>query len=388
MSALDPAERDRLRALPKAHLHLHLEGSLSPESLWQLAERQGRPAVRPPFSGRPPGAPTPRRKPLGDPGGRAVAETRLAATRARSAQGASKLPRLGLASLEECQALYRFSGFDGFIQAIKTASLLLRDPSDYALAVEGLARQLQADGVRYAEVFWSVGILQWRQEAIEPYWEAIEQARQAAEAATGVRIRWLLDAVRQFGPEAWERVVQWAVDLQSSESLIGVGIGGDERQQPTANFARGFNHARDAGLHTTIHAGETRGADSVAEVLHWLRPERIGHGLRAFEDPRVVAMLAEAGTWLDVCPTSNLRTGVWRQGERHPALNYCNSGVNIAISTDDPGIFGCRLEDEYEYLRSEGGFGAEALERVVRGAWKGSFLPAAERCRLAGAESA
>lgn len=330
MSAADSGERARWRALPKAQLHLHLEGSLTPATLWRLAQRQGQSS--------------------------------------------------GLTTSEDCRALYRFSSFDGFIQAIKTASLLLRDPSDYGLAVAELARQLRAEGVVYAEVFWSVGILHWRQVAIEPYWEAIEQARLDAEQATGVRIRWLLDAVRQFGPAPWEQVVRVAITLQSS-AIVGVGIGGDERQQATAAFARGFDEARGAGLHTTIHAGETRGADSVAEALRWLRPERIGHGLRAFEDPRVVEALVEAGTWLDICPTSNLKTGVWERGERHPALNYYDSGVKIAVSTDDPGIFDCRLEDEYAYLRNEGGFGPEALEQVILAAWEGSFLPPLERSR-------
>lgn len=327
------AEREQLRRLPKAELHLHLEGSLRPETLWMLSQRH-------------------------------------------------RVPH-GLQNLGDCRRLYQFSDFGGFIRAIKTASQHLVGPADYAAAVGDLARQLQAQGVVYAEVFLSIGILLWRQVEVEPYWEAIEAARVAAEAETGVRIRWIFDAVRQFGVEPFDHVLDWAIKLQSSGSVLGIGIGGDEAGGPAAWFAPGYARARDAGLHTTAHAGETCGPQSVWDAVTLLQAERIGHGLRAFEDSKLVELLARRQICLDVCPTSNLRTGAWIPGEVHPAHQYYTRRVKLSVSTDDPGIFGSELLDEYAYLRDQGGFSAAEIRAVAEGSFACSFLPEADRRAMA-----
>ncbi|TAN22999.1 MAG: adenosine deaminase [Acidobacteria bacterium] len=314
---MTPAEREQLRRIPKAELHLHLEGSLSPQTLWALAQRQGRPH--------------------------------------------------GLCDLAACQRLYQFHDFSGFITAIKTASLLLDSPADYATAVLALADYLHAQGAVYAEVFFSVGILLWRGVPVEPYWEAIEQARVEAEAASSVRIRWVLDAVRQFGAEPFEQVVNWAIRLQPSGAVAGIGIGGDETQRSAAEFAAGYGRARAHGLRTTIHAGETCGAASIWDALRHLHPDRIGHGLHAFEDERLLDELAQRQVVLDICPTSNFKTGAWPEGTLHPAHLYYRRGIRVAISSDDPGIFGCTLLDEYAFLAGHGGFTFSELGELAAG---------------------
>ncbi|HVB40069.1 MAG TPA: adenosine deaminase [Terriglobales bacterium] len=320
-----------LRSLPKAELHLHLEGSLTPEALWQLAQRQQFP--------------------------------------------------FGLNTFDKCNNIYAFAGFPGFIQAIKTASQLLQTPADYAFAVSELARQLQRQGVVYAEVFVSLGILLWRQVQIEPYWEAIETATRAAEAETGVRMRWLCDAVRQFGPEPFERVVGWAIKLQSS-FMVGIGIGGDEAQVPTSAFAPGFARARAAGLHTTMHAGETVGPASVREAIELLHAERIGHAFTAAGDRGVMELMAAAGTKIDSCQISNAKTGVWVAGSHHPVRAFFEAGLPVSVSSDDPGIFGCSLLDEYALLHEANGFSSAEVLQMADNAWECSFLSAAERSAL------
>lgn len=308
-------EREELRRLPKAELHLHLEGSLWPGTVWELAQRHGRP--------------------------------------------------FGLDSLAACQRLYEFRDFGGFMQAIKTASLLLETPGDYATAVMRLAGYLPSQGVTYSEVFVSIGILLWRGVEIEPYWEAIEGARVQAEAATGVQLRWVFDAVRQFGPEPFARVVDAAVERQAGGAVVGIGIGGDEKQCRAEQFASGYARARAHGLRTTIHAGEICGPESIWEAIRHLAPDRIGHGLRACEDERLIAELVERQIVLDICPTSNYKTGAWPAGKPHPAREYYERGVRIAISSDDPGIFGCTLLDEYQWLAAHGGFGVEQLRELA-----------------------
>ncbi|HEY7838330.1 MAG TPA: adenosine deaminase [Terriglobales bacterium] len=322
---------EQLRALPKAELHLHLEGSLAPEALWRLAQQQGFP--------------------------------------------------LGLDIFDKCKNLYAFEGFGGFIQAIKTASQLLQTPADYAFAVSELARQLQRQGVAYAEVFVSLGILLWRKVEIAPYWEAIEAATRTAEAATGVRMRWLGDAVRQFGAEPFERVVDWAIKLQSS-FLLGVGIGGDETLVPTDAFVPGFARARAAGLHTTMHAGETMGPASVREAIELLHAERIGHALTAAGDRAVMELIAATGTKIDSCQISNAKTGVWAAGTRHPVRAFFEAGLQVSVSSDDPGIFGCSLLDEYALLHEVNGFTPAEVLQMAGNAWECSFLSAAERSVL------
>ncbi|HWG37307.1 MAG TPA: adenosine deaminase [Terriglobales bacterium] len=317
------AERQQLRQIPKAELHLHLEGSLAPATLWQLSRRQGHPH--------------------------------------------------GLDSLSACRRLYEFSNFAGFIHAIKTASQLLRDPADYAAAVTALAHSLQVQGIVYAEVFLSVGILLWRQVAVEPYWEAIESARRAAESETGVRIGWLFDAVRQFGAEPFERVLDWALQLAPGGSVLGIGIGGDESQHSASEFAEGYARARAGGLRTTIHAGETCGPESVWDALRHLSPDRIGHGLRAIEDPRLLEELARRGVPLDICPTSNYKTGALFAGQPHPAHDFLRRGVRLSISSDDPGIFGTSLLDEYAWLGEHGGFSSGELRALAQASLGAGF---------------
>ena len=330
-------ERAALRAMPKAELHLHLEGSLPPEALWSLARRHGSP--------------------------------------------------FGLTSLDACRALYRFRDFAGFIQAIKIAGQLLRDPADYAAAVAALAAYLRSQGVVYSEVFFSVGILLWRGVPVEPYWEAIEAARLAAERESGVRIRWLLDAVRQFGPEPLERTVDFALRWRAAGgAALGIGIGGDESRRSAAEFAPAYARARAGGLHTTIHAGETCGSESIRDALRHLAPERIGHGLRAFEDDALVAELAARGVALDVCPTSNLKTGAWPSpaapNAPYPALGYLDRGLRLSVSSDDPGIFATTLLDEFAWLRAHAGFSAQAIAELARNSFACGFLSDADRAAL------
>jgi adenosine deaminase/aminodeoxyfutalosine deaminase len=331
---MTPAEREALRRLPKAELHLHLEGSLAPATLWQLAQRQGHP--------------------------------------------------FGLDSLAACERLYQFHDFPGFIQAIKTASQLLRDPVDYAGAVTALARQLQSQGVVYSEVFFSIGILLWRGAAIEPYWEAAEAARRAAEAESGVRIRWIFDAVRQFGPDHLDQVVDWALRLAPSGAVLGIGIGGDEKQHPAAVFAPGYARARAHGLRTTVHAGETCGPQSVWDALTHLQPDRIGHGIHAIEDPRLMDELARREVALDLCPTSNYKTGAWTGAAPHPIRTFFDRGLRLSLSTDDPGIFNCTLLGEYEWLATHAGFSPAELLRLANAAIDCSLLSPLERTSVGG----
>ncbi|MGH9483010.1 MAG: adenosine deaminase family protein, partial [Terriglobales bacterium] len=188
---------------------------------------------------------------------------------------------------------------------------------------------------------------------------------------------------RQHGSGPFEQVVGCAIKLQQSRFVVGIGVGGDEAQCATAEFAPGFDRARAAGLHTTIHAGETRGPESVREALELLRPDRIGHGLRTIEDAALLDALAASGTCIDICAISNLKTGVWPGSAPHPAHEFYKRGVTLSVSTDDPGIFGSTLLDEYAYLHERGGFSLAELESLARGSFACSFMAEDERAAMA-----
>lgn len=328
---MDTELRERLRRVPKAELHVHLEGSLRPEALLELSRRHDFPH--------------------------------------------------GLRTLEECRALYAFSDFPGFIHAIKTASQHLIDPEDYWIAVHDLARQLKAQGVVYAEVFLSVGILHWKKTEIDPVWRAVEVARQQAEREFGVRLAWIFDAVRQFGREHVERVVDEAIRLKSSGPVVAIGIGGDEKGGPAEWFVNAYQRARAAGLHLTVHAGETCGPESVRSAVELLAAERVGHGLRAIEDADLLRLLAERGIFLDICPTSNEKTGCLPSARQHPARALFEAGVPLVIGSDDPGIFSVELLDEYALFHDHLGFSFDDLIELVENSFRGSFLPDIDKQR-------
>ncbi len=317
--------RERLRRLPKAELHLHLEGSVAPQDLRELALRQGH-----------------------------------------------------AAAAGQAATLYSYRDFSGFLQAFKTVSQLLAKPEDYAWVLRRLASALKAQGVVYAELIVSVGVIHWKRMAWQPVWEALETERRRIAADQGPRLAWIFDAVRQFGDEAAAQVLEEALRCRRDGPVAAFGIGGDEAAIAASAFRALYARAAAAGLHTTIHAGESCGPESVWSALRELRPERIGHGIQSAADPELMAQLARDRIWLEVCPTSNLRTGVTASPAAHPLRRLWEAGVPITLATDDPAMFETSLLGEYERL-AEWGFGWNDLLRMLDNSFAASFLPADER---------
>lgn len=322
--------RDRLRRLPKAELHLHLEGTIGPDLLWRLAQQHHL--------------------------------------------------RLGIGDEDACRRLYDFRDFDGFIRLYKAIGIHLADPADYADTVLAMGAQLARQGVVYAEVFFSIGILLWRRVPVPEFFAAAEMARRKVQAETGVEIAWIADGIRQFGADHLERVLD-AVEALQSSAIVAIGIGGDEGAGPARWFAAAYERARRMGLHTTVHAGETCGPESIREALATLKPERIGHGLRAVEDAALIAELAAATIALDVCPTSNVKTGCLPDLAAHPLPLYYNSRIPLSLSSDDPGIFGSDLLDEYVIIHDVHGLKWQDLIRLADNSFLFSFLQDAEKRR-------
>jgi aminodeoxyfutalosine deaminase len=301
---------DLLRQLPKAELHLHLEGSVEPETLHDF-DRE-----------------TP---------------------------------------LEECRAIYSYLDFDAFLKAFGAVGKRLRTPADYALAARRLLERLAAQNVRYAEITLAVGVVLWKGQELAPIFEAVREA--AAESP--VVVRWIFDAVRQFGAEQAMCVAELAAK-RVGQGVVAFGIGGSEERGPANWFTDVFAFARQSGLRLTAHAGESTGPESVWLALE-IGAERIGHGIAAVHDAALVGYLRERNIPLEICITSNLVTGVVKRLEDHPIRKLYDAGVPITLNSDDPAMFGCTLTGEYLLAARAFGFSEGELRGIAENGFKYAF---------------
>ena len=331
-----------IRRLPKAELHLHLEGTVDPPTLAELSRRH--PTPLPVLNNR--------YKDVSD-SGRVFSET-------------------------DARALYDYQNFVGFLMAFKAVTERLRTPEDYELITYRMCEKLARQGCVYAEVYVSVGVVFWRGQEFEPLFEGLERGRERGENAFGMKINWIFDAVRHFGPEEGWKVVEMAVQFHDRH-VIGIGIGGDEARGPAEDFREIYAHAAKHGLHLTAHAGESTGPESIWAALRELKAERIGHGLHAVEDPALVKHLAETRTPVEICISSNLKTGCCLRLQEHPVRQLFDAGVRITLATDDPEMFHTSLCDEYALLQNTFGFTEDELRQVARNSFDASFLPGGEK---------
>jgi aminodeoxyfutalosine deaminase len=319
---------ESLVSLPKAELHLHLEGSIQTGTVCALTARHGV----------------------------AVPE-------------------------QEVRRRYAYHNFSAFLEAFKWVTSFLRDPQDYALITRDLAEHLLSQRVTYAEVTISVGVMLLRKQRPESNFEAILAAAEPF-ARRGLRMSWIFDAVRQFGAAAASRVVDAAKQC-ASKSIVAFGIGGDELSVPSRELRPVYDQAAALGLHRLIHAGEIGGPEKIRESVELLGAERIGHGIAAIHDPALMDLLADRRIPLEICPQSNIRTGALAlqlnrtdaRIEDHPLAKLFRHGIPIVLSTDDPAMFHTTLLNEYEHARQLGLTESELL-RLAQMSFDFSF----ERC--------
>jgi adenosine deaminase len=312
-----------LRALPKAELHVHLEGSMRLETVRELADHRGRPL----------------------PSG-------------LTADG------------------WRFDGPLDFIDQYVAVCALLVELEDFRRLALELCEDLAREGVRYAEVVFSPSNHARRlgDDWFGPI-EAVLDGLAAGERDHGVTVRLTPDVVRDLGVEEGERVVEVAIKY-AGRGVVALNAAGSERAA-VEPFAPLFLRARDAGLRAVPHAGEWAGPANVWATLESYEPDRIGHGVRSIEDPRLVEHLAERRIPLEVCPVSNIATGVYASLEEHPFVRLRDAGVPVTLNSDDPTMFGAWVSDVYERARSAWGLTDDQLADVARTAVDVSFAPAA-----------
>jgi len=318
-----------IRQLPKAELHLHLEGAVEPATLLELRQQHG-----------------------------------------------------DHATLAETEQLYRYNDFPSFLMAFKAVSEHLRGPDEYELVTYRLMQRLKEENVLHAEVYVAVGVCLYRKQDFAAIFEGLERGRARGARDFGVSLLWIFDTTRHFGVEEAQKVFELAVCYQD-RNVIGIGIGGDEQKAPPELFRSVYGYAEDNGLRLTAHAGETGPPESVWGALN-LHAERIGHGLTAAQDADLIEELAYRQIPVEICLTSNLRTGVCKAIAEHPTKSYFDQGVMITLNTDDPALFGTTLSQEYQLAQETFGFTDEHLRELARNSFEASFLPAEKKVELLG----
>ncbi len=268
---------------------------------------------------------------------------------------------------EEIEAHTAFHDFAGFLRAFVWVTRKLRSPEHYAIAARRLFERFEQQGIDYAEVTLSAGVVSWKQQSLASVYDALW--RESLRAP--VKVFWILDAVRQFGPEQGLRVAEFAV-TRRDQGVVAFGIGGDEVRGPAEWFRDVFAYARDGGLRLVCHAGETAGPESVWAALA-IGAERIGHGIAAVRDPNLMKALRDRGVPLEICITSNARTGAVESLSAHPVRALYDAGVPITLNTDDPSLFGTSLPREFEIAAREFGFSLEELKGLARNSWHFRF---------------
>lgn len=285
---------------------------------------------------------------------------------------------------DEVRRRYDYRDFIEFIEAFKWVTSFLREPGDFALLGADVAEQLLQQHVVYAEVTLSVGVMLLRKQEPRANFEALLAATAHCEKR-GLRLNWIFDAVRQFGPELALEVIE-AARLCASPRIVAFGIGGDELQVHTREFTHVYARARNCGLHLLMHAGEVGGPEKIREAVEILSVERIGHGIAAIHDPALMDLLAKRHIPLEVCPTSNWRTGALglqlrkpeASLEQHPLPQLLRHGVPVVLSTDDPAMFHASLVGEYE-VATKMGLSETELVALHRAGFEHAFLSQEDR---------
>lgn len=310
-----------LEGLPKAELHVHLEGTITPQTYERIARRRG------------------------------------------------------VALPDDLGSMFACSDFASFLRSFLAVVKTLREPEDFGeIATEYLSGSSDR-GVLHVELFFSPATIRhFHKDAdLHGILLAISDAMQAAAKEKGISSLLLLDLVRNLGEDSALADIDLARQC-APDGVIGIGLGGDERNFPARDFQRVFERAKRLGLRRTVHAGEAAGSQSVRDAIELLDAERIGHGVAAMGDERVLELVARRGVGIDSCPTSNRVTGAVGAEEEHPLGAFLRRGLNVTLSSDDPAFFGASLLDEYENA-VKSGLSADEVIALARNSFRMSFAP-------------
>ncbi len=304
---------EKIAAMPKTEVHLHLEGTISPDTLWAMAARNG------------------------------IA--------------------LPVTSLEELKGLYVCENFDKFIKIWLMMCSCLKTEDDYVGMVDGFVADCQRQNIRYAEVHFSAYNHEKFGIGADRAFKVVTRRLQEAEASGGPVTRLITDIPSEAAPESGDFTAAF-LEANANPLIVAMGLGGPEAGFPRAPFAPYFDRARRAGYPCVAHAGETAGAEHVRQAVLDLGAQRIQHGIRAVEDEAVLTLLAERRICCDVALSSNACLTGYTDIAKHPIRRMLDAGVPVTLSTDDPPFFGTDLVREYTLANEEAGLSLAELWQI------------------------
>ncbi|TIP30200.1 MAG: adenosine deaminase [Mesorhizobium sp.] len=273
--------------------------------------------------------------------------------------------------------------FTSFLAAYDFSSDLFRTEEDYARLADHYLTSLARDGAIYSEIFTSPDHAGKAGLSPKAYTDALGEGMARAKAKTGIEGRMIVTGVRNAGVESIEQAARFAVRC-GHPLVTGFGVAGDERIGDLEDYVRAFEIAREAGLGITVHAGELMGWESVEAALDHIRPARIGHGVRAIENPDLVRRIADAGVVLECCPSSNIALKVFDSFADHPFPALLAAGCKVTLNSDDPPYFGTSLKREYDIAAEHFSMNDKALAAVTRTAIDAAFVDRKTKAMLLG----
>lgn len=313
--------------IPKIENHLHLEGAIPVETVWQLIQKYG-----------------------GDK---------------------------SVANVGQLKDRFVFRDFNHFIETWSWKNQYLREYEDFVLITDAVLRDIISQNVKYAEIFISPSLFKDRLQIQR----IVESVAAGITKNPGIKVNLIVDLVRNYGAEE-EMKTLYEINEVKHLGIKGIGIGGSEKEYPPELFADIYNKARDFGFRTTCHAGEAAGPESIWAAINLLKPERIGHGTAAVHDIKLMEYLSDSKIPVELCPLSNLRTKVIEKIEHHPVAKYIEYGIPVSINTDDPKMFGNSLAEEYQVLRDVFGFSDTSICKIITDSVYTTWLPLNEMKEL------
>ncbi|WP_170605027.1 adenosine deaminase [Ruegeria arenilitoris] len=287
--------------------------------------------------------------------------------------------RVDLSGIFKSNGSYDFRDFSHFLNVYEAACQVLNSPEDFRRLTLAILEESAENGVIYSETFLSPDFCGGGDlSAWKDYLSAIQDAAEEAERKFEITLRGVVTCVRHFGPEQSKRSAYCAAET-AGDWITGFGMGGNESVGAQADYKWAFDCAREAGLQLTTHAGEFGGPESVRDAIRHLGVERIGHGVRAIEDPDLVHELIDRGITLEVCPGSNVVLGLYPEFDSHPIAKLRDAGVKVTVSTDDPPFFHTTMRREYEMLHQAFGWDAEDFAALNNTALEAAFCDDATR---------
>jgi adenosine deaminase len=326
--------RELIQAIPKTEIHVHLEAMATVETIWNLIERH-------------------------------------------------KLSVPGITSKQDLLRRFKVRSLDEFVDLfINVIQNCFRSGEDLDLVLRDARDYLKRNNIPYAEVFLAPSKLIMNGLSFEVIAEKLDQAMDRMKREDGMDIRFIVDVSRSYGVENARKNLDLAL-THPARSVIGIGLGGAEASGPARDYVDVFARAVESGLRVVAHAGEDIGPESIWDAVRLLKASRIGHGISAIQDERLMDYLKEKGIPLEICPTSNLFTGRYvTKLENHPIRAFFDRGLKVSVNTDDPSIFGVELVDEYMRLNNDGFFSIEETIILIRNGIFSTFLPASRKADL------